>query len=90
MRPRAKEVIPLENKMLLVTFDNGENKLFDVNPYLEFEIFEDLKEESIFRTVHIAGLSIEWINGQDICPDELYFNSVNIESAHEYKQLKLI
>jgi len=22
------------------------------------------------------GLSVEWIHGQDICPDELYYNSV--------------
>lgn len=29
----------------------------------------------MFNTVKIAGLSIEWENGTDICPDELYNNS---------------
>lgn len=81
MRPRAKEVKPMEDYMLLVTFDNGEMKVFDVKPYLDFKLFEDLKKISIFTTVHIAGLSIEWINGVDICPDELYFNSVPYESS---------
>lgn len=27
-------------------------------------------------TVKVGGLSIEWANGADICPDELYYNSV--------------
>ena len=27
------------------------------------------------KKVRIAGLSIEWENGADICPDELYYNS---------------
>lgn len=80
MRPRAKEVKPMENYMLLITFDNGEKKMFDVKPYLSFKIFEDLKKVSIFNTVHVAGLSIELIHGQDICPDELYFDSVDIGS----------
>jgi len=29
----------------------------------------------MFKTVKIAGLSVEWKNGADICPDELYNNS---------------
>ena len=33
-----------------------------------------------FKKVKIAGLSIEWENGADICPDELYNNSY-IEQA---------
>ena len=82
MRPKAKEVKPMENYILLVTFDNGEKKMFDVKPYLEFKIFEDLKNVSIFNTVHVAGLSVEWIYGQDICPDELYFDSVDIGSMN--------
>ena len=40
--------------------------------------FEELKNPTIFKTVKIAGLSIEWINGADICPDELYNNSEKI------------
>lgn len=50
-------------------------KLFDVKPYLKFEPFKELENEKKFRKVKIAGLSIEWENGADICPDELYYNS---------------
>ena len=76
MRPKAISVKPLDDYKLLLEFDNGEKRIFDVKPYLEFKAFEEVKKEGIFKTVRISGLSIEWSNGADICPDELYNNSV--------------
>ena len=78
MRPRAIDVKPLQDYKLLITFSNNEKKIFDVTPYLKYKQFEELKNPTIFKTVKIAGLSIEWINGADICPDELYNNSKKI------------
>ena len=78
MRPRAISVKPLNDYKLLVTFSNNEIKIFDVKPYLEYKQFSNLKNISIFNTVKISGLSIEWIDGTDICPDELYNNSVTV------------
>lgn len=75
MRPRAINVKPLENYILEIEFDNREIKKFDVKPYLNHRAFEKLKDIKIFNTVKIAGLSIQWENGADICPDELYNNS---------------
>lgn len=78
MKPKAIDVKPLNNYILEIKFENGEKKYFDVKPYLEFKKFDELKDEKIFKTVKIAGLSIEWKNGVDICPDELYNNSYEI------------
>lgn len=75
MRPRAVEVKPLKNYILKIKFDNGEEKNFDVKPYMEHKAFKELKNISMFNTVKISGLSIEWGNGADICPDELYLNA---------------
>ena len=75
MRPKAIDVKPLKNYMLEIIFDNGEKKQFDVKTYLKFKPFKELENEKEFRKVRIAGLSIEWENGADICPDELYYNS---------------
>lgn len=75
MRPKAIEVKPLEDYIIEVKFNNGEIKKFDVKPYLNHKVFEKLKDIEVFNTVKIAGLSIEWENGADICPDELYNNS---------------
>ena len=78
LRPKAIEVTVKDDYCLLITFDNQEKRLFDVKPYLDFKSFEELKNPILFQTVKPAGLSIEWIHGQDICPDELYYNSVSL------------
>lgn len=75
MRPKAIDVKVLENYELLVKFDNGEEKIFDVKPYFGHKVFDELKEKEAFNSVKVSGLSIEWENGADICPDELYNNS---------------
>jgi hypothetical protein len=69
-------VIPQPDYRLLLTFDNGERRVFDVNPYMNLKAFAELANVSLFNTVKPGGLSVEWIHGQDICPDELYYNSV--------------
>lgn len=76
MVPKAIDVKVLENYELELLFNNNEKRIFDVKPYFKFEIFKKLKEDDEFNKVKISGLSIEWDNGADICPDELYNNSI--------------
>lgn len=78
MRPKAIEVKPVEEYILEIKFSNGEVKRFDVKPYLNHKAFEQLKNINMFNTVKVAGLSVQWENGADICPDELYNNSYGI------------
>lgn len=78
MRPKAIDVKPLKDYQIKVKFDNGEIKILDITPYFKFKIFKELKEKDKFDKVKIAGLSIEWENGADICPDELYNNSTKV------------
>lgn len=77
--PYATHVTPLPDYKLALTFDNGEKRLFDVKPYIKGSWFGELADVSIFRTVRIGGLSVEWPNGQDLCPDQLYENSIPIK-----------
>ncbi len=79
MRPKAIDVKVLDNYELLIKFDNNEEKIFDVKPYFDHKVFDELVSKDIFNTVKISGLSIEWINGADICPDELYNNSKTVK-----------
>jgi hypothetical protein len=78
MNPRVKEVIPNNNYTLTITFTNNEVKVFDVKPYLDIGIFKELKKLSIFNSVKPFLGSIQWLNGQDFCPDTLYLESKNI------------
>jgi hypothetical protein len=70
------EVNPQPDYRLLLKFDNGEKRIFDLSSYLEFGVFSELKDISIFNSVKVSYDSIEWINGADIEPEELYENSV--------------
>ena len=78
IRPKAVDVIPQADYCFLITFSNDEKRVFDVKPYLSFKPFDELINPAVFNTVKPAGLSIEWVHGQDICPDDLYYNSVPI------------
>ena len=55
-----------------------EVKQFDVTPYAEGSWYGELKDAAYFRSVKLLpdGTGIEWSNGQDIAPHELYELSV--------------
>jgi hypothetical protein len=72
------DVNPEPNYKLKLTFENGEKRLFDVSEYLEMGMFSELKDITIFNSVKVAFDSIEWINGIDIEPEELYEKSIPI------------
>ena len=76
MNPRVLQVKPGKNYLLELTFSNGETKSFDMKPYLNTGIFKELKDLSLFNSVHPFLGSVQWKNGQDLCPDTLYLDSV--------------
>ncbi len=62
----------LDDYKLLIGFENNEQKIFDVKPYLEIGKFKELKDEKLFRTVKVKFDSIEWDNMLDLDPELLY------------------
>ncbi len=75
MLPRVKTVKPQNDYCLLIGFDNGETKIFDVKPYLNKGIFRELKAISLFKSVRVVDGSVQWQNEADFCPDTLYLES---------------
>lgn len=69
-------VEPLSDYQLLLTFENGEKRIFDMKPYLDKGIFKELKDEKKFKSVRVSFDSIEWSNQADIDPEILYEKSV--------------
>ena len=78
MNPRVKNVVPDNNYTLHLWFTNGEEGIFDVKPYLDFEVFQELKNEKMFNTVRPFIGTIQWANEADLCPDTVYLDSVKI------------
>jgi hypothetical protein len=64
-----------EDYTLLINFENVETKLFDVKPYLNLEVFEELKDKKYFMAVGNFKYYIAWSNEQDLSCDTLYFES---------------
>ncbi len=73
------EVTPLTEYMLRLKFKNGEEKVFDMKPYLDIGIFKTLKDETIFKTVKVSFDTVEWANEADIDPETLYNESVDLK-----------
>jgi hypothetical protein len=80
MNPRVKAVRPNPDYTITLLFTNGETKSFDVGPYLDRGIFRELRDFRIFNSVKPFLGSVQWLNGQDFCPDTLYMDSVPIST----------
>ena len=68
-------MIARDDFTLKVTFSNGETRIFDMAPYLEFGVFQELKDLQYFFKAGAKFGTVVWSNEQDICPDTLYEES---------------
>jgi len=62
----------LDNYQLKLTFNNGIEGTVDLEPELYGEIFEPLKDKSLFQKVFVTSRTIEWPNGADFAPEFLF------------------
>lgn len=81
MNPRVKEVNPNPDYTLTLIFTNGEVKVFDVKPYLDKGIFRELQNRQLFYSVKPFLGTVQWLHGQDFCPDTLYIDGVNVTDS---------
>jgi len=76
MYPSVKNVQALEGHRLLLGFDNGEQRVFDVTPLLSRGRFCELTSPFVFGSVRVSFDTVEWENGLDIDPEVLYEQSI--------------
>ena len=79
----VKKVKPYPGYKLILTFENGEERLFDMSPYLDLGIFKELKDLNMFNTVRVSFDTIEWANEADFDPEALYEKSVKYDRKAE-------
>jgi len=75
MNPYIATVQPLENYELLLTFANGEQRIFDAKPYLDRGVFKRLRERGTFLGARVVAGSVEWPGEIDLSYDTLYLES---------------
>ena len=59
-------------------FSDGSVKRFDTKPYLDYEVFRELKDLKYFRQVALAFGTVRWPHEQDISPETLYLEGVPV------------
>lgn len=80
MNPRVIAVEVINNHQLLITFNNQEKRLFDVSDYLDFPVFQVLRNPCYFKTVRVEHGTLVWSEDVDFCPDTIYLKSLPIVS----------
>lgn len=83
MVPTVKNVAPSDDYVLAVDFDNGERGTLDMKPYLDFGVFQRLKDPNEFRRARVAFDTIEWDSGIDLDPEFVYDKSVRTAAQRE-------
>jgi hypothetical protein len=70
-------VKPLTGYEVHLQFDDGTERIVDLEPYLHGPIFEPVRDDTSFFhsvTVDQAAGTIVWTNGADIDPNVLYYD----------------
>ncbi|MFA5878604.1 MAG: DUF2442 domain-containing protein [Candidatus Margulisiibacteriota bacterium] len=61
----------LDSHTLIIQTEEGKNGLFDITPYLQYEIFTALKKLDEFKKVKNGRYYIEWDCGADLSADTI-------------------
>jgi uncharacterized protein DUF2442 len=73
MLNRVLHATPLDRHRLFVEFDDGVCGTLDLSARLFGEMFEPLRDETMFRQVFVDDLgTVSWPNGADLAPDALH------------------
>ena len=76
------DVISLETLpdfRILLVFENGEKRVFDLQPLLDKRPWQPLAQRDLFAQASVAFGTVIWPGNIDIAPETLYDRSVPAE-----------
>ena len=77
MTPDILEVKALSDYKIYLKFSNGEEKIYSMKEAIEkIKYFHKLKDVEYFKNVKPRGDTVEWENGEDVAPENLYYDSI--------------
>ena len=86
MNPYVKSIQFRDDYCLLLTFENGEKRVFDLKPYFDKPVFARLKNVALFKTARVVSGSVEWQGEIDLSYDTLYLESKSIKAAQAQRK----
>jgi len=81
MNPRVAHVHANDDHTLTLTFVDGQQRRFDVKPYLDRGMFRELARLEYFRRAMVVEGTVVWPNEQDFCPDTLFLDGIPLPVA---------
>jgi hypothetical protein len=75
MNPKAINIKYKSPYQFVITFDNNEKKIFDIQPYLNYPVYKKLQNESFCSSAKIRDGIVFWNEEIDMDPDRLYLES---------------
>ncbi len=78
MNPRIKSVTYQHPYNLMLTFNNGEVKIFNFKDYLHYPVYSKLKDPAFCSTVKPFMGTAVWDEEIDFDPDTLYLESKTV------------
>lgn len=83
MTPDIIKARALEGYYIYLKFKTGEEKVYDMTEHiLNIKFYNNLKKREYFEKVRPRGETIEWEKGEDVAPENLYYQSIPI---NQYK-----
>jgi hypothetical protein len=78
---QVRSVKPIPDFLLHLVFSNGEQRQFDMRPYLRYPVFRRLENPGFFSLARIDYGTVVWPGDIDIAPETLYDRSVPLDKA---------
>jgi hypothetical protein len=75
----VNEVKTIPEYGLILTFNNGEQRCFDMRPYLHYPVFKRLENQGYFSLARVDYGTVTWPGDIDIAPETLYVDSVPLK-----------
>lgn len=71
----------LADYTLLLEFENGEKRRFDMSPYMNQKPWIRLKMNHLFQSASVENGTVVWSGNIDIDPETLYERSIALTEA---------
>ena len=81
MNPAIVNVKTDDDYFLYLEFDNGEQGWMDMKPFINYGVFQKIKDRSMFQQVRINFDTVEWDCGVDLDPEYVYEKCMKSEPA---------
>lgn len=86
----VKQVAPLADYQIYVELEDGSKGIFDLKPYLDRGVFQELKNVHYFNQVGILFGAVTWPHEQDIAPETLLAEMIPLSEDKTYQDIPKI